>query len=583
MFKKTLLAGLLLVLSSIWIYTYAVRMYINTWALGWTQLKMLCPYQIPVSLYHNPSSGEQSDGATVVVAINTWQINIWYISNQNYNYFQTYVGNSPTPYSGFIFSGAMGVWLYNSINANSNQFLSSPTRFKAGANNTAWFKFSWDKIIGTLGIATYSVSTVSATISIRTWTDSSAVSLWATPLLTSVWWATFTFVTWMCQTDITSPYAQTFDPNIILWWTRVSASSWLSFYVKDDINDYAWSQPGFVIDTWILNDTNYKTWAAGRNLWIDTGTLSFTLRWSGWNYNWWTPLTFTVWNITLLSWMTKTRDRFWRDYYVMITGSSLVAYGKEQGMIFSWSFSDRAGNVWTPFVYSFNNPVKPWLSNQSPANWATNVFPKTDIQVRVSDDWAGVNSGSLSVTIKSGWCAWTPIPWYTFTWARLHLNGVAGIADYPDYRINISSWDVTNLPIPFVSICVEVSWTDLAWNSLAPNNTRTFVTRWFCSDLYWCMDPLDIYFPWNSLHTSYTWTILYITWANSPYPNVTYNNGNYLSGIANCWPTFSFTGFLLTWNIMTGGRYNGYGWNARLNISWWTAQLSGTTIIITPL
>lgn len=544
------------------------RLYVQTWSSA--IVKMLCPVQIPVWIYHNGGTSENSSSVTAWLEYNSGDIKIGKVTNTNYNTFVEDVA------SWFIFNN----WLYSIIYNNTG----IDPFFKVSASNNPFAHLVWDLTIGNLTIQSYDVVKTDTTISINynpfpslyssiwwwTWSNQS----WSPyEILNATWWVTFSFITGTCQPDTAAPYAQTFIPNTN-GTTKIYSTSGLSLYLRDDQYDYPNSQPGYLSDVLTLSNANYKIWQAGRNLGIHTWTISFTVKGNGRNYNWGTPVIVNAWTVNILSWITKTRDRFWRDYYVAITG--LPSYGIEKAMIFSWSFSDRAGNT-ASFIHYFNNPVNPWLSNQSPANWAVSILPKTDILVKVSDDRAGVNSGSLSVTIQSGWCAGTTL--YTFTWASLHLNSVVGSADFPDYWINIASWDI-NLPIPYVPICVTVSGNDLSWNPISPN-TWTFTTRWSCNSLEWCMNPLEVYFSRNSILTTYTGAILYATWASGIYPYV--GNGSF-SGTLFCWPTFSFTGFLLTGNITTGygTRYTGYNGNPRLNFSWGTAQVVGNEITIFP-
>ena len=73
---------MLLTLSSI-NFLHAAKIYIDT---GATDIKIYCPYRVPVNILHAP--GEESTSTTVHIQIDTWVFKIGYITNSLYNYFQ---------------------------------------------------------------------------------------------------------------------------------------------------------------------------------------------------------------------------------------------------------------------------------------------------------------------------------------------------------------------------------------------------------------------------------------------------------------------------------------------------------------
>ena len=463
---------------------------------------------------------------------------------------------------------------YNVYPSSQNTMYSSPTRFAFMLSNNPPKHLAGTIEIWTLGIISRGIVT---------WWYIGTYSPWSivsdsigNNLSLSTGWGIFTFITGTCQPDNWSPYTSTFTPNLAVnnSTTKIQAESGFMFWLYDNINEYTWSQPGYNDDSLSLTTTWYLANKAGKNIGIATGTLSFTLQWSGINTwrNSHTPMVFTAGNITTLSWSTKTWDRFWRDYYIHITGSTIPSYGIEKPMIFSGYFQDRNGNSGN-FVRYFNNPINPRLSENSPANWATNILPHTDIQVRVSDDRAGIESGSLYVSIFSWWCGGTQLG-HTFSWTELNLSGASWSGNTPDYIITIYSGNIS-LPTPGVNICVIVSGQDNVWNQII-NNSWNFWTRALCNTLEWCMDPLSLQFLWNGYTATFSAPILYITWANTPYPNI---QGNTL----DCWPGVGFTGFLLTGNIITWWWYTWYNASNILNISWWRAEIVNNKLIIHPL
>ncbi|MCX6823314.1 MAG: hypothetical protein NTX91_04995 [candidate division SR1 bacterium] len=555
MAKKLII--MILTISSI-SFLHAAKIYIDT---GTTDIKIYCPYTIPVEIVHAPA--EESTSTTVHIQIDTGVFKIGYTSNNLYNYFQESLSG------GFVVNGSN----YNVYPSSQNIMYSTPTRFAFMLSNNPPRHLAGTIEIGTIGIISRGIVTGGY---IGTYIPGSVVSdSIGNNLSLTTGGGIFTFITGTCQSDNGLPYTSTFTPNLAAnsSTTKVKAESGFSFWLYDNSNEYTGSQPGYTDDSLSLTTTGYTANKAGRNLGIATGTISFTLRGSGTNVSWnsSTPMIFTAGNITTLSGSIKTWDRFWRDYYINITGNTMPSYGIEKPMLLSGYFEDRDGNSGS-FIRYFNNPINPRLSENSPADGATNILPLSDIQVRVSDDWAGIDSGSLQVSIYSGGCAGVQLG-HIFSGAEINLSGIAGSADTPDYIITLHSGAMI-LPTPGVNICVIVSGQDNAMNQII-SNSWNFWTRASCNTLEGCMEPLTINFLWNGNTSIFSLPILYVTGANSPYP---YLQGNTL----DCGPSTNFTGFLLTGNIMTGGRYTGYNTPQILNISGGRAEIVNNQLILHP-
>ena len=72
------------------------------------------------------------------------------------------------------------------------------------------------------------------------------------------------------------------------------------------------------------------------------------------------------------------------------------------------SVRDRAGNLTTQNS-TFNQAQSPTISAQFPTPGATFVPMDTPVSFSVADDWAGVNTGTLRVTlsaVQSGGALW---------------------------------------------------------------------------------------------------------------------------------------------------------------------------------
>ncbi|NOZ44908.1 MAG: hypothetical protein GXP45_07360 [bacterium] len=113
-----------------------------------------------------------------------------------------------------------------------------------------------------------------------------------------------------------------------------------------------------------------------------------------------TPLIFHQYNVaSLVAINGKTRDRRDRDFAINIASGQLNDYGIEEEIVFS-GFAKEYSNRTTQVQYSFNPPVAPRLTNLDPHHGEIQVLPRSDLYLRVRDDWSGIDPNSLVVTIK---------------------------------------------------------------------------------------------------------------------------------------------------------------------------------------
>jgi len=349
-------------------------------------------------------------------------------------------------------------------------------------------------------------------------------------ILTSVSWINYTFITWLCNPDQAEPTVVPFVPDITfntrqVWYglqtlgpvqtvtAKIYATAGLTFRVND-WDSYSKTQPGYV--TWNypnLDLSDYRANTAWVNIFdqgnniadrasgIDPDSLRFEFSHIG--------TIFTSWNVTEFTGIDYTWDRRLRDYFVWIASNQITDYGIEVAITFSGVVKDFS-NKWYNFAYVFNPPIAPWLTNLDPYNGQAQILPNSDILLRIRDDWAGVDSWNIIVTVKSGTTTLG-----IFTGDDLHLETVIGDADKPDYNIRIYSWTDWNgrpliFPIPTTlnvsnTITVEVSVQDVKWNTtISPYNSYSFDTRYSCESYPGCMiDSFTLYLHQSGSRIAY--------------------------------------------------------------------------------
>ena len=240
----------------------------------------------------------------------------------------------------------------------------------------------------------------------------------------------------------------------------------------------------------------------------------------------------------------KTRQFRDKNYAITIDSSKLFDYGIEKPITITGNIRDRNNNI-SSFSRTINAPFQPWLivGSDSPSAWATSVSTTAPILLGIADDWAGVNSWSITITLSGiNGTAYGP---YTFTGTSLNLSWLAGSALQPDYAISISS----HVAFPSSwTIQVNVYATDMAGN-IDTINDYTFTTRPSCQDLWCCA--------------------LYIQTGNNT-PFLYNKTGLSISGWIN--PSFTINGN--TWTIDCDANSQG------MNIYKWAETTSWSSIYV---
>lgn len=294
-----------------------------------------------------------------------------------------------------------------------------------------------------------------------------------------------------CQNDITSP-AHTLVPN---GWSQKSSLSGIHIILTDNIGGGSvpyvrtgWLLPGVEIWTGNIRGTTNQYW-------IDLSTFEIYLSGNG-------HTVYFNWGMFSPSWTLSATpsDTTWqfhdKNYTLAIDSSELFEYGIEKTITITGHVSDRNGNNRTIAV-SFNHPQWPTLINGSrfPNAWDTLVPTTHTVQLWIEDDWAGVNSGSIVVTLS--WINGTTYGPYLFSGTDLNLSWVTSTANQPNYFLTIANH--VNFPSSG-TIIVSVYAEDMEGN-VDTISDYSFKTKPSCTD-YGCFH--DVY-----LQTGITLPFLY--------------------------------------------------------------------------
>ncbi|MCF7835360.1 hypothetical protein K9M48_04960 [Candidatus Gracilibacteria bacterium] len=223
--------------------------------------------------------------------------------------------------------------------------------------------------------------------------------------------------------------------------------------------------------------------------------------------------------------------RTWQDndknYSITISSGQIFDYGIEKTIQVTINVADREGNSATQRVINFNAPVSPRaLGTFVPSNGAIFVNLSAPVQLGIQDDWAGVDGGSIQITLSG--INGTDYGPYIFSGNDLNLTGVPGSANQPDYYINITN----HVDFPASgTIKVSVYAEDME-NNVDSINDYTFTTRPDCSELQCC----DYIYTQIGTGTPilYPYTDLYVSYASGLIPSFT----GFITGYLDCQETY---------------------------------------------
>lgn len=356
-------------------------------------------------------------------------------------------------------------------------------------------------------------------------TVKTSLSYWWNNII--VWWNQNPHLTWAyqveqvpCQNDTTAPTAG-ITPN---GWSQQSHLD--GIYISLTENGGGGSVP-YVRTGWLPGIGTWTTnirWISNQ-YWVNLSTFKLYISGNGHTKNFTGGMFSPSWTLVATP-TNKTRQFRDKNYALDIDASELFDYGIEKTITITWDVADWNGNIKT-ISTSFNHPQWPTLINGSriPNAWATFILTNSTVQLWVQDDWAGVNSGSILVTLSGG--NGTNYGPYIFSGSDLHLSWVASTANQEDYYLTISGH--ANFPSSG-TITVSVYAEDMEGN-IDTISDYSFRTKPSCGD-YWCFH--DVYLQTGiTLPFLYNDFTLYISGGINPYFTGDGNTGTLYCGTEN--------------------------------------------------
>lgn len=291
----------------------------------------------------------------------------------------------------------------------------------------------------------------------------------------------------------------------------------LTFRITDAVS--GWKTPYYYNSTWEW------TWNWGINyynskeindqLWIKTDTIKIKISWKWLDWHVDTNREIPLSSI-VCTWDGSKTWTWWldRDYDCSVDKDKLFTweFWVEETITLTITWLDRAWKITNLYTKTFNQYENPELSNNSPKweNWS-NWYPiNSRIEFTLKDDWAGVNSGKIFVTISDG--SETKV----YTW-NVSTSMVVTKITWEEWTGNWAWYRVVITPERYfpaaTTISVTVEFEDLKWHDVT--TWWTFRTRRSCAAL-WCCDWTEIYTWLENSYISFTWENLYISGGNNP-------------------------------------------------------------------
>ncbi len=575
--KKQILASIIFIFLTTIVSSYTFwwnavyRMQVVASGSAYNTGRMYCETPIHV-LLDNPTTGAGS-----------YQINIYFS-------WGTQVDPIASWYAVFERSPFSNVWVYpSSPNITGGNLL---TYGFHTAN--AWIGTAW--VVATFRVKSLPwITSTQLVFSSTPNSNSVAAFVGGTELLWSTVPLTINFATWPCMRDINGPIITM--QTVVNWAYRVNTGNDLNFLYYDRQNigkhyryvttTYSDVSPGnYVVDTTTTWDNQYG---------VNSGSIHIKM--------WW--INFHAWSMGYSALATGTTwDLHDRWYTVTIDKNSLPVFPTETAIILIATGNDNLGNnsvngitfnfPRSPFVYRTGVANRNWglssisapYTERSP-NTSTLVYPKLNlIKFMVLDDRAGVKSGSLSVTIRSGSIAWPILRSggyndlsLTSSWFTYASNGLAwsnAITHSFNYALSIYAGTTNGFDLPYnTDIYVVVGGSDLVNNAFVQtgfandqNNYFKFTTRNSCMAMQ-CIDRVILNTGDINSQLTFSWAQLTVSWWTNPYLSWDTLYCNMPSGgidLQTWWITFE-TWYLLNMLTIKDG-------------TWYTTYLSWDTVYV---
>lgn len=359
-----------------------------------------------------------------------------------------------------------------------------------------------------------------------------------------------------CVSDTNNPSISVSLP--INWAIKQTYLSWISLSLADNAGSSA-----NVPYVWTGGQWTGNNWSIDPQYGINISTLQINLAGNSQNR--------TFNGGTYATANGKTWQFLDKNYTVSISSWALFNYGIEKTITMSVSVRDRLWYLSSTSI-SFNHPQGPTLiaGTRFPTTDATFVTYDSPIRFGVEDDWAGVNSWTIVVTLS--WINWTAYGPYIFSGNKLSLSELASIANQPNWMVAINN----HIDFPWSwTIRVSVAVRDMEWNQWTISD-YSFVTRPSCSQL-WCCD--DKYIQYKNISSLFTRNVLTVQWWLNPVFSVWFDGTWYLDcGLTNQWI------FIYKWTEIASGSAQSVGFldTKSLRIMWNNVKaiFSGATLIL---
>lgn len=529
--------------------TFAANPSYNFAPASGTELKLHCNYTMNLSLlaggqnYNAFESTISFDSGNVIVTHGS--VNSPFTQNQGYsligNLYRTY-GALPGGQKSSVDANAINFWF-----RTSNNIASSTLSF----TDRLWWSI------------TFWPSTTDDGATLNGFDVNGA------DILTAAYNATYTFVPLPCVPDATAPAIVDITP--INWSRYIPNNQIISFTTYDwaGAGDVSGPSPlatnnrsHYWYSGWPLLLTNYVAAPAtvDNQEGVNSSTIKATVScptctsFGG-------PYVLTASNLIIVDWLgdwtrneyTWNSKRRWYD----VSFVAPAPYEIEKTVTVNFEVVDNAnetGAVHTGTTsISFNAPQAPVLQRILPST-DTFVSPSkaNPIKIYISDDWAGVDTGSIKISIPTimSW-AEQVMTGYTYSWSELTFVlswGATGLGNSGKYEVSFFPlWDFP------ANATVIITWLALDLAGTSWTLSTSFTTRPDCS-FFGCNEILNIsILGWTFAGLyEFTWTLLVVTGTNpdSPYPYLTWvNNDILMCGV-------EWTGAVLTWNVQL---YNASG------------------------
>lgn len=417
--------------------------------------------------------------------------------------------------------------------------------------------------------------------------------------ISQVWWwfdllswvenLSINFQSWPCLIDNNPPIIQ----NINIANNAYRVNLWNITYWLNDISN-TWYH--YEISWWNYIPTTTKD----NQYWVKLTSIENILSWFMTTHKY----TYNDTDISVIpNWQT-TRDGLNKWYNINLSPFSRFTRDKEEEITLTISWVDNLWNKLNQNI-TFNKPRAPFVRRAAKSDWDWNIWLSNpffnqvpdkepediyfvkknipEIKFAVVDDWAWVDSGSLSVTLRRWSVYGTILKTYNkselnlsnFSTTYLKNNAITwsnNITHSNNFYVTLTGFG--ELP-QWEQIFVVVSWTDLSPSKtrFTPYNTNfpdqvnyfSFFVKWSCEAMQCREDFLVINITW--IDNTYTWEKLYVS-------------GNAL--VALSWDTLfcgaEYTGFdIMSWNETLGF----YSWpNLIISWIWFTTFLSGEILSV---